>query len=151
EDLFLRLGAIVFRLPALRTRPGDIVPLARRMLDAIVARGSRAPIRFSRDAEVLLMRYEWPGNIRELRNAIEQAATLCSGNLVTADHLSDRISSTPPGPLRDVRSSATLNEVERAHTLRVIRESPTLEIAAATLGIDVTTLWRRRKRYRLDR
>ena len=150
EDLFFRLGVITVHLPALRERPKDIVPLARRMIEGIGSRHGRPSVDLSPEVEAMLTRHPWPGNVRELHNAIEQALTVCGENLIAPQHLPDSVRRSLPGSLQGLPSLASLREVERAHTLRVIAESPTLEVAAATLGIDVTTLWRRRKRYQLD-
>ena len=97
------------------------------------------------------MRYRWPGNILELRNAIERAVVLCPGDLVTPEYLPDvalqRCFSTTLG---STAPSASLDDIEREQIIRVMAESPTLESAAHKLGINVVTLWRRRKRYGLD-
>ncbi len=150
EDLYYRLNVIALRVPSLRERAGDIMPVADRMLSAAAVRNHRSGLRFESKACDALTSYRWPGNVRELRNAVERAAVLCQGDVITADYLPDALfreqSAEGAGPL----TSASLKRVEREHILRVLEESPTLEDAAATLGINVSTLWRRRKRYRLD-
>ena len=150
EDLYYRLGVITLRVPALRERQGDILPLATRMLGGATVRNHRPGLRLSPDASSALMCYRWPGNIRELRNVIEHAVVLCRGDEVTPEYLPDvfcndrsqQLSTTPPSP--------SLEDIEREHIIRVMAESPTLESAANKLGINVATLWRRRKRYGLD-
>ncbi len=79
EDLFYRLNVITLRVPPLRERREDILPLAERMLQAEAIRNHRPGLSFSPDAATTLMRYRWPGNVRELRNAIERAVVLASG------------------------------------------------------------------------
>jgi NtrC-family two-component system response regulator AlgB len=98
-----------------------------------------------------LLSYRWPGNIRELRNVIERAVVLCPSDVVTPEYLPDilcndrsQLSSTTAAP------SPSLDDLEREQIIRVMAESPTLESAANKLGINVVTLWRRRKRYGLD-
>jgi NtrC-family two-component system response regulator AlgB len=151
EDLFFRLNVITLRLPALRERSADLLPLVDGMLHAIQLREGRDRLRFSADTRTTLSRYRWPGNLHELHNALERAAVVCGADdLIRAEHLPETMYRSPSDPLRAMPSSASLDEIERAHTLRVIAESPTLEAAAATLGIDVTTLWRRRKRYQSE-
>jgi NtrC-family two-component system response regulator AlgB len=148
EDLFFRLNVITLRLPALRERSADLLPLVDGMLHAIQMREGRDRLRLSPDTRATLSRYGWPGNLHELHNALEHAAVVCGADdLIRPEHLPETMYRSPSDPLRAMPSSASLDEIERAHTLRVIAESPTLEAAAATLGIDVTTLWRRRKRY----
>src|SRR5271166_4625243 len=83
SDLFYRLNVMTLRLPALRERRGDILPLARRALKACV-RGANAPLGLSREAEQSLLRYDWPGNARELNNIVQRAAWLASGGEITA-------------------------------------------------------------------
>ncbi len=150
EDLFYRLNVITLRMPSLRERAADILPLARRMLSAAAIRNHRAELALSPAACEILTRYRWPGNIRELRNAVERAAVLCRGDVINPEHLPDALFREPPPASELPITSASLDRIEREHILRVLGDSPTLEDAAATLGIDVSTLWRKRKRYGLD-
>jgi two-component system, NtrC family, response regulator AlgB len=149
EDLFYRLNVISLRVPALRERPEDILPLAERLLSAAAIRNRRDQLHFSPDAESALAHYRWPGNVRELRNAVERAAVLSDSDLIGPECLPDTLfqpaSSAPPAT-----SSSNLEELEREQIVRVLAQSPTLQDAAETLGINATTLWRKRKRYKLD-
>jgi len=151
EDLYYRLGVITLRVPALRERKGDILPLATRMLAGATVRNHRPSLRLSSEASSALLRYRWPGNVRELRNVIERAVVVCPNDLVTPVYLPDvlcndrsQTRSTTAAP------SPSLDAIEREHIIRVMAESPTLESAAHKLGINVATLWRRRKRLGLD-
>jgi NtrC-family two-component system response regulator AlgB len=150
EDLFYRLGVITLSLPSLRERREDILPLANKLLAAAAVRGGRRPLALSEEAVAALLRYRWPGNIRELRNAIERAAVLCAGDVITPEYLPDSVFRQPPDAASTPGPAATLEQVEREHILRVLNESATLEDAAATLGINTSTLWRKRKRYQLE-
>jgi NtrC-family two-component system response regulator AlgB len=145
EDLFYRLNVITLRVPTLRERAADIIPLARRMLSAAAVRNHKAQLRLSAEAAEAITRYHWPGNIRELRNAIERAAVLSQGDEIRVEHLPDSV--LPQSASAAISTSDSLEEVEREHILRVLSESPRLEDAAAVLGIDTSTLWRKRKRY----
>jgi NtrC-family two-component system response regulator AlgB len=149
EDLFYRLNVITLRVPALRERPEDILPLAERLLSAAAIRNRRRQLRFSPDSASALAEYRWPGNVRELRNAVERAAVLSDTDLIGLECLPDTLfqpaSCAPPA-----NSSSNLEELEREQIMRVLAQSPTLQDAAETLGINVTTLWRKRKRYKLD-
>jgi NtrC-family two-component system response regulator AlgB len=137
------------RVPPLRERLDDILPLAERMLQAEAFRNHRPGLGFSPEAAATLTRYSWPGNVRELRNAIERAVVLASGDIIMPDHLPDNL-------FREVSDAATvsaprnIDEMERELIIRVLAESPTLEDAAQTLGINASTLWRKRKRYKID-
>jgi NtrC-family two-component system response regulator AlgB len=147
EDLFYLLNIISLRIPPLRQRSADILPLAARMLSAAAIRNHRVDLRLSPEASAAMTRYVWPGNVRELRNAMEAAAILCGGQTITLSDLPEAISKHALGA---TPSAARLEELKRQHISRVLAESPTLEQAAATLGIDVSTLWRKRKRYNLN-
>ncbi|HVR85010.1 MAG TPA: sigma-54 dependent transcriptional regulator, partial [Planctomycetota bacterium] len=146
EDLLFRLNVIELTLPPLRERPEDILPLARRFL-AFSARQARRPVpEFSEEAEQALQHYGWPGNLRELRNAIERAVILCPSQVLEAGAFPERIAARPAvGP--QIGGEHTLDEIERSHIAHVIEQSQSLEEAAETLGIDTSTLWRKRKQY----
>jgi NtrC-family two-component system response regulator AlgB len=150
EDLYYRLGVITLRVPALRERKGDILPLATRMLAGATVRNHRPGLRLPPEASSALLRYRWPGNIRELRNVIERAVVLCPSDVVTPEYLPDIGSDRSQASSTTAALSPRLDDIEREQIIRVMAESPTLESAAHKLGINVVTLWRRRKRYRLD-
>src|SRR5258707_8001918 len=82
SDLYYRLNVISLRVPALRERPEDILPLAEMFLTEAAARNSRSGLQFSDDARKALVAYSWPGNIRELRNAVERAVVLSRGAML---------------------------------------------------------------------
>jgi NtrC-family two-component system response regulator AlgB len=149
EDLFFRLNVVGIRLPALRERREDLDAFMDHLLARLAARDRRPPLRLSATARALLHAYEWPGNVRELGNALERAAVLTHGDEIQADELPDRLHA-PQRAATDASTGSSLEEVERRHIECVLAESTTLEEAAARLGIDLTTLWRKRKRYRLD-
>ncbi len=150
EDLYYRLNVITLRVPSLRERPEDILPLAERMLRAAAIRSRRPELRFSSEAATALSHYRWPGNVRELRNAVERAVVLAAADLITPELLPDTVFRDPPDPARTTAQPASLEEIEREHISHVLAESPTFEDAAHTLGINASTLWRKRKRYKID-
>jgi two-component system, NtrC family, response regulator AlgB len=147
EDLFFRLNVIEVRVPALRERIEDIPFLARSFL-AFFARSTGRPVPdLTHEAQTALVAYPWPGNVRELRNAIERAIILWpSSSVLGPESLPDRIAAHTR-PLPEVGGAFTLDQIEREHIVRVLQASPTLEDAARTLGIDASTLWRKRKKY----
>src|SRR5262245_20668384 len=103
EDLYYRLNVFAIRLPALRDRRNDILPLSEAFLMEIGRGIGRPPGGISREARRLLVEYHWPGNVRELRNILERAAILCDGGLITAEHLALTVAvAQPPPPAADV-------------------------------------------------
>jgi len=146
EDLLYRLNVIEVTLPPLRERPEDILRLARWFL-AFFARGARRlPPELSPTAEQTLLTYAWPGNVRELRNAIERAVILWPAQMIEPSAFPERIASHAAlGP--QLGGDYTLEGIEREHLLRVLARTSTLEEAAQVLGIDASTLWRKRKKY----
>jgi len=150
EDLFYRLNVISLRVPALRERPEDIRPLVEHFLTAAALRNRRPGLHLSPEAMEALCSYQWPGNIRELRNAIERAVVLSRSDVIPREGLPDRVFQAPSPPRARAPSGGTLEELERDHIRRVLAEAVTLEEAAETLGISTTTLWRKRKRYSIE-
>lgn len=150
EDLYYRLNVITLRIPALRERQEDVPALAQWMLRGAALRNRKPALRLSAAAAAAVNRYRWPGNVRELRNAIERAAVLCRGDEIGPDDLPDTIFREAAEVSPQLSAAASLEAREREHIVRVLAESPTLEEAAAVLGINVTTLWRKRKRYGIE-
>jgi two-component system, NtrC family, response regulator AlgB len=150
EDLFHRLNVITLRVPALRERREDILSLAGWMLRAAAIRNGRPAMRLSPEAAAAIGKYRWPGNARELRNALERAAVLSRSDIIGRDDLPDAMFRETVESTGDAHHAASLEEMEREHIRRVLSETATLDEAAATLGINVTTLWRKRKRYGIE-
>jgi two-component system, NtrC family, response regulator AlgB len=146
EDLFFRLNVVEIVLPPLRQRPEDILPLARRLLDALARQAKRPLVTFTPETEAVLQTYAWPGNIRELRNAVERALIVWPAQHIEPAALPERITAATSRVIA-LGGPVTLEAIEREHTLRVLASSPTLEEAARILDIDASTLWRRRKKY----
>jgi two-component system, NtrC family, response regulator AlgB len=146
EDLLYRLNVVEVSLPPLRERPEDILHLARGFL-AFFARAARRTIpELSIAAEQALLMYSWPGNIRELRNAIERAVILWPAQVIEPQAFPERIAAhAASGPY--LGGDFTLEAIEREHLMRVLARTSTLEEAAKILRIDSSTLWRKRKKY----
>jgi DNA-binding NtrC family response regulator len=149
EELFYSLSIVSLDVPLLCEHPTDILPLASRMLVTAAIRHDRGALRLSPEAAAAMTLYRWPGNVRELRNAMEAAAVLCDSETVTLSALPEAVANAANAIIPPF-SKTSLAEVERCQIVRVLAESATLDEAAATLGINVSTLWRKRKRYNLD-
>jgi NtrC-family two-component system response regulator AlgB len=148
EDLFFRLNVIEVAVPTLRERPEDILTLARRFLAFFARAVGRSLPAFSPAAEAALAGYEWPGNVRELRNAIERAVILWPSAVIEPQAFPERIAEKAGRrSALAVGGDLSLEELERAHITAVVSRCRTMDDAAAILGIDVSTLWRKRKRY----
>ncbi len=143
EDLFYRLNVISLRLPPLRERINDLEKIATGHLAFFAGHSGKSVRGFSPDALEAMRSYSWPGNIRELRNVIERAVILCSGAVIEAADLSDTIHATSEMRLG---GTFTVEEIEAEHIRRVMANTRTLDEAAAILGIDPATLYRKRKK-----
>jgi NtrC-family two-component system response regulator AlgB len=150
EDLLYRLNVIDLQLPPLRERPEDILRLARRFLLFFAKSARRRPQELSEAAEDALRSYSWPGNIRQLKNAIERAVILWPAQVIGPEafpaHIFARVRSVESP---QVGGDFSLEDIEREHIARVVTRSATLEDASAVLGIDASTLWRKRKKYEI--
>jgi NtrC-family two-component system response regulator AlgB len=152
EDLFYRLNVVTLTLPALRERPEDILLLAHHYLSMFSQKQRRHGLKFSTAAEHAMQKHAWPGNLRELRNAVERAVILGPREQIDLSDLglaipsSDTAGSAHAPTLGDLIS---IEAVEREHIARVVAQAPSLEAAARILDIDATTLQRKRKRYGL--
>ncbi|MGX5217318.1 sigma-54-dependent response regulator transcription factor AlgB [Pseudomonas sp. S9] len=147
EDLLYRLNVITLKLPALRERTEDVLTLADRFLARFVNEYARPARGFSDEALAVLANYPWPGNIRELRNVIERASIICQEERVQVIHLGLTESSNSQVPR--VGGAMSLEELEKSHIAAVMASSETLDQAAKSLGIDASTLYRKRKQYDL--
>jgi NtrC-family two-component system response regulator AlgB len=152
EDLFFRLNVITLTLPPLRDRREDVLPLAMHYLRFFERRQGRQEMSFSAACERAVTAAAWPGNLRQLRNAVERAVILTPASVIEAADLGlapgqeEQPGRGGPVTLGD---EVSLEEVEREHLARVVARTASFEAAARILGIDVTTLQRKRKRYGL--
>jgi NtrC-family two-component system response regulator AlgB len=146
EDLLYRLNVMEVVVPALRDRPEDVLPLARAFVAFFARQAGRAVPDLSPAAERMLLGWSWPGNVRELRNAVERAVILSPGQVLEPESFPERMAARGGGgPL--LGGDFTVEEIEREHILRVLARAPTQEEAARILGLDTSTLWRKRKKY----
>ncbi len=144
EDLYYRVCVLDVVLPPLRERGSDVVLIAKSLIASCAARAQKEIRGLSWEAERVLLEYPFPGNVRELANAIEHAVALCEGGVIEPAHLPSRLATTIPranpapgvfGPLEP------LAEVERRHVLVVLEaHGGNVTHAARTLGLDRKTL-----------
>jgi Nif-specific regulatory protein len=159
EDLYYRLHVFEIALPPLRERSDDILPLSEAFLEEIGKSFGRPPAGISREARELLMRYHWPGNVRQLRNALERAAIVCEGGLITGEHLSLKPGPPPVAPAAAVRVDGAaspglpgdLNSMERSMIEEALRSARSNKSKAAKqLGLTRAQLYVRLKKYGLE-
>ena len=159
EDLYYRLNVVRIVLPPLRDRREDIPMLAHHFLRRFTKVNGFAIGGFVPETMALLERYRWPGNVRELENVIERAVSLAHGPLIMPEDLPEpvRIGATAEGSAsgdaRDGHETAhlTLDEVEKRHLVRVLKETAGNKVKAAKiLGIDRRTLYRMAERFGIE-
>jgi transcriptional regulator with PAS, ATPase and Fis domain len=147
QDLYYRLRVIELRVPPLRERPEDVLPLARVFLADTARRMGRKVTGFTPRAADQLLRYEWPGNVREVQNAVEHAVALCAGSRVDVDDLPEELRGAMPRP-RATGRTRPLEDVEREYILAAVENvGGNRTRAAAELGIGLATLKRKLKQY----
>jgi NtrC-family two-component system response regulator AlgB len=153
EDLYYRLNVISIRLPALRERAADVPRIAKGYLRFFARQCGKKVEGFSVAAEQAILSYAWPGNLRELRNVVERAVILATGNRIEISDLPDNLSPALPDAGNEHSPEAgarvTLEELENEHLRRVLAGTTSLEEAAQILGIDPATLYRKRKKLGL--
>ena len=150
EDLFYRLDVLQIRVPPLRDRREDIPLLVRHFTEKARRGNEKGPLNVAKEAMVALINYDWPGNVRELENAVERAGILANDE-IGPDDLPPKIASNASGTYesRDTVSfRPTLEEIERRYVVEVLTSVDEDKARAADiLGIDLSTLYRKLKRY----
>jgi two-component system, NtrC family, response regulator AlgB len=144
EDLLYRLDVISLHLPPLRERPGDILAIAENQLHRLPQQSGLPLKGFSESARQAMERYSWPGNIRELRNVIERATILATGDQIEPADLPSSLVEVLPGTPA-LGGPYSIDDIEAEHIRLVLGRTPTLQEAAAILKLDPTTLLRKRK------
>jgi NtrC-family two-component system response regulator AlgB len=148
EDLYYRLGVVELTLPPLRARPADLADLAALFLDKFSQEHGKLVESLDPEVERVLVAYSWPGNIRELRHVLERAVLLCPGRTIRPDHLPPRLLDSP-GATSEGAPIVPLSIVEEDAIRRALALGRPLEETARLLGIDPSTLWRKRKKHGL--
>jgi transcriptional regulator with PAS, ATPase and Fis domain len=167
-DLYFRLNVVQIELPPLRERREDIGLLASYFLERAARRQGRGALQLTPTAMAMLEKYDYPGNVRELENAIEHAVAVSERALlegadlpaeIRSPRLLARIAGGPAEPARAARGAAlpdrdslSLEEVTREHVLRVLeRHRGNTTTASKQLGVSRTTLWRMLRRWGVSR
>ena len=150
EDLYYRLSAVVFRIPPLRERRADIVPLASHFISRLVSRFQIGPITISPQARQVLESFDWPGNVRQLQNEVVAAALRKgSGRLEITDLPPELLSGfLDPAPHPPAGLDGRLRSFERDEILGALRRAGSNHSRAASiLGLKRTTLLYRMRRH----
>jgi DNA-binding NtrC family response regulator len=151
EDLYYRIKGVELRVPPLRERGRDVLFLADALLERIACDLDRVGVRLSESAQDALLAYRWPGNIRELRNALEHAVLLSPRETLSAEDFASlvRPAATAP-PAAPGPSPQSLDDAERLHIERVLKgEGWVVSRAAKALGLSRSALYERMRRYGL--
>jgi two-component system nitrogen regulation response regulator NtrX len=151
EDLYYRLSVVPIRVPSLRERPQDIRPMAEYFLCEFCGRNNFKPKSIDDEVYDVLTGYAWPGNARELRNAIERMAILAPSDRITADSIPVEIrmarEAAPRSTVHEAREAA-----EREHILKALEAAGwNVSAAARVLGMERTNLHKRMKALGLSR
>lgn len=153
EDLYYRLNVVTIHLPPLRERPEDIPLLAAHFLRIFGKEHNKPDMEMDRELMGFMQSFAWPGNIRQLRNAVENMVVLAAGNRLTIENLPSRLSTEPMRDMQRVQiSTNSLVDLERAAVEKALAEfNGHRTRAAESLGISVRTLQRKLKAWGIDR
>ncbi len=144
EDFYYRLSGIRIKLPPLKERKEDISYLAEYFLNKY---SPETKIKLLPETLKLLNEYSWPGNIRELENVINRAVVLAKDKEIKPEYLPQRIYKRDEKQINNLM--LTLSEVEKNYIIDILKNHPNPKDAAQILGISLTTLWRKRKEYKI--
>jgi len=162
EDLYFRLNVMVIKTPPLRDRREDILPLALLFIEKDNREFNKSVRNINEEAQNLLVNYEWPGNVREVKNVIERGVILCPGPTLTAEHLPQELrcggagyldpGDGPSGPGGGPSNNGdSMEAMEKAHIQRMlIKYNNNKTKTAQALGISRSTLREKMKQYGLD-
>jgi NtrC-family two-component system response regulator AlgB len=156
EDLYFRLNVITAEMPPLRQRQGDVIRFAEHYFKHFASLCGRRLDAISGAASAAIQAYPWPGNLRELRNAIERAVIMAKGNKISLEDLPAELrgqaiaEAKGNGAPLEVGSLVSMEKLEEAHLRKVLARTSNLAEAAEVLGIDQATLYRKRKKIGLE-
>jgi DNA-binding NtrC family response regulator len=152
QDLYYRICTLELFVPALRERRGDVPLIASRILHRLARDLGRQPVTLADDAERVLSRYDWPGNIRELRNVLERALLRTEAARLEASMFampSDM--AAQPSAMIPVRRSGTLDDVEKEYIEEVLREeNGVIDRVAARLGVSRSAVYYKARKHGIE-
>ena len=148
EDLFYRINVVAITVPPLRSRGGDVLMLAKHLVNKIAGRSGKPAPTLGSEASRKLVAYDWPGNVRELENCIERAVAMCGSGEIEPSHLPNKLLTHQPARIELTTSvpaeMITLDEMERRYVRQVLASvNGNKTHAARVLGIDRRSLYRR--------
>jgi PAS domain S-box-containing protein len=150
EDLYYRIRVVHLKLPPLKERKGDVPLLVEHFLAKLNHLQHREIAGLSPEAMACLMEHDFPGNVRELDNILEQGFILCPGNIIEPHHLPQELRPQTNADLGEIESTS-LKDMEKFMILRALeRHKGKRKAAAQDLGIDVSTLYRKINRLGLS-
>jgi DNA-binding NtrC family response regulator len=151
EDLYYRLNVIEIHMPSLRERRDDIPVLIKHFMHVFAKEAEKTIKDIDYEAMQALLAYDWPGNIRELRNTIERATVLADGEVITMHDLTDKFRTLDIEGVSTSSLRQALDTFERDYIRRSLSESKgNKELAAGKLGVDLATLYRKLKKLRIE-
>ncbi|HUI45784.1 MAG TPA: sigma-54 dependent transcriptional regulator [Nitrospirota bacterium] len=151
EDLYYRLNVIEIHMPSLRERRDDIPVLIKHYLGIFAKESAKTIKDIDYEAMQSLLAYDWPGNIRELRNTIERAVVLADNEVITIHDLPDKFRTLDVEGVSTSSLRQALDNFEREYIRRSILENKgSKEITASKLGVDLATLYRKLKKLRIE-
>ena len=157
EDLFFRLAVLPLEIPALNSRPEDIVPLVDHLLVTIAKKRNVEPYQLTEEGREVLLQYQWPGNVRELENVLERATAFCQGGKITPADLAlqptagSPLEMTPSIPTEAGLAGRTLADIERQAILETLQmHHGNKKASAKTLGIDEKTIHNKIKKWKIE-
>jgi two-component system response regulator HydG len=149
QDLFYRLNVARFHLPPLRERPEDVPVLVEHFM-AKAQKRMQKTVRIGPGVMQFLLAYDYPGNVRELENLIEQGVALAASGVMRLDDIEVK-NEAPKAPAGAQTLADVVASAERQAILSTIADTRTLAEAAKILGLSTTTLWRKMRRHAIER
>lgn len=147
QDLLFRLNTVEIRIPALRERKADILPLARHFLEQHALRYRKTFRDFDEKAREALLAHPWPGNVRELDHAVERGVLMGGGGWVQAPHLG--LQPATPAAAAPRLQDLTIEEMEKVLIQKALAQYGNVSLAAQKLGLSRSALYRRIEKYGL--
>lgn len=153
EDLYYRLKVLSVQLPPLRSRDGDMALIMQYYISYYAQKFGKGHILLSLDAISRIAEYNWPGNIREIRNISEQLTVLCEDDLITGADITAVLPlphGSPKPFVLQANDDPTLSNLQKRQIMEVLARTSSRKEAAEMLGISKTTLWRKCKELGLN-